>query len=915
MAHYDFYNFGTATCAIDKEQESAKQEPWLKQLIVNYYTGKYDEYQPFTKYFKNNLLKNTGTDFKSAAKWASRNAGFNLYLGYNANFNNLYKESEQDLNTYFNDYCKSKHKASWVQIYSWKITVNSFTQALYCYLFKHHYSLVQNYSYTEEFDKTNKTINVTFKDNDSTQITIELETEDLETKTFIQHKKVFAGESNTPKWVTEEVTYTSILRYYNDVFNYYEIRKDSNNDFEPSSNTAIYITYAYGEDSSDGTTTYYDSICYNADLSNPALEEAIKKQLYVYSNTPIEPFPCLPIKQYLFYIPEGSEIFNLCAKYIKKAVNNKTAYKQIYDACKNNDDARVHNTYLLTGVPLNGKTNLHKKYLFTFFDFIYNKWLASRGLTHSDIRDEWYNDGKSNHLYDLNGYISYYGNNSFFGMNGVVMRGIAWHGIWKRTVEGIAKAGIKVGQYAVEPIVYEGSASPNVRYVQEDPDYINNNPSSGNPLGPQVYAAVKADTPGVSIRYQETDSHYVEILIFGLIMVNPVGHYGVGINIDMLLYNYSIYCNNLGSLTVKPDLESIVGTKQVWVPGNGSTPTYGPPPSTDEQNGYYKEYNIYAMRIDTVALGLKQAELAEGSIYIGVQNVYMNYVVNIQTGHKTEIKIEGSTDDSGFIIPLDMATLEAFSTIGRNDLLPACLYAVSEYYQWDRVHYKRWKKVVLQILQIVVIIVTVVLCAFGQVYSAPIGLGISAGLQILINIIIKIAIAVIIKIVMRALGRMLFGDSIFGAIFEAIGTIVCQYYLGAYDGVSPLAAAGMVVGTFASSLSYYYGKKTLALQAQLATIAIQNTQVLTEYKVKSEILNQRLLALSNPNSNFIVGSYIDYVVTNPSQPICNGLVTIGKYNNTLISYQDEFSRIALDDMIDLSPYTSTEPSLINVNGE
>ena len=394
--------------------------------------------------------------------------------------------------------------------------------------------------------------------------------------------------------------------------------------------------------------------------------------------------------------------------------------------------------------------------------------------------------------------------------------------------------------------------------------------------------------------------------MFGLIYINPVGYFGSGIDPRGILHNYSLSCQNIGARDDAVNTEDIVyydeeiETNDHGFQGIEQVPVYG---------ALYDPLQGHSSKL--VGL-LKQCA---GSVYVGIQNIYHNLVCNVQLGHKFEIKMQSADDESGFIIPFDLVNMRRMGIFKLNDLMRSGLYVVSEYFKWDRKHYKRWKKFVGYILGAIIIIVAIIVAIYcppagasiGSVGSALMGGAIGGVLATIVITICKLVIALAIAIVVKVIARAVFGDSFIGKVFQVIATVVAMYYCGCI-GNNTLSITGSTVSTASNVYIDSEKEKINKLKAEQLQIEYKGIQAKTKYTSQMDLLAKKMLAMSNPNSNFNVNVFINGLLLNSSKPCIDGIVPISTWNDTLTDWSSSFYDAYINDPLNMDQYLQLQLS-------
>ena len=902
MAHYDFYNFGTSVCSVADANQ--KQFKWFPDLITNYMVG-YNT-KEWNQYFQDSLLDNSATKLKAAIRWTYRSQLGSL-LGFRYNLNSLYEGSKLSVETPLLEYLHSIHpEAESLSVQNWDITVFDLAWSVKCYLYKNYNSLFSSYSYSVTFDMNTGIGKVIFKDPDATEVKIEANKSVLTKQSYTYYVynqstwwKHFTHSEDAFK--KQVIYYDSLYSMQTDVFRMDYVRSTQYANFEAASSTVIYVTYSYTVKTDTGTVIKYGALVHPVNQDTPEkLKEVIINDARINASSTVVPAPCLPLKNYGSFINSNSQIAKLSSKYLYKAFNSKKIYSDLLDAVKRSGNGDVvKHQYVLTGVSLSHPSPAAKRYWFTFANFIYEKWRDARGYSDGDIYDYW--AGYSNYLYRLYGYLTWYDSSN------IMQRGMAWTGIWKHQVEGIAFTGAKVGDYYIAPSTNAGTPCPT-------PHTMYRRVSHGGEETTESYkVAVYSRCSGVSFRYQNTDKTYIEIIMFGLIYINPVGYFGSGVDPRGILHNYSLSCQNIGSRY------DVVNTGDIVYHVKEKVEIKDETSSRPHSHSELVKVPVYGALYDPIQgessklMGLL-AQCA-GSVYVGIQNIYHNLVCNVQLGHKFEIKTQSADDESGFIIPFDLINMHRMGIFKLNDLMRSGLYVVSEYFKWDRKHYKKWKKFVGYILGAIIIIVAIVVSIYcppagasiGSVGSGLIGGAIGGIVAAVVIAICKLVIALAIAIVIKVISKAIFGDSFIGKVFQVIATVVAMYYCGCI-GNNTLSITGSTISTASNVYIDSEKEKLNKLKAEQLQIEYKDIQAKTKYTSQMDLISKKMLAMSNPNSNFNVNVFINGLLLNSSKPCIDGIVPISTWNDTLTDWSSSFYDAYINDPLNMDQYLQLQLS-------
>lgn len=904
MAHYDFYNFGTSVCSVADANQ--KQFKWFPDLITNYMVG-YNT-KEWNQYFQDSLLDNSATKLRNAIRWTYRSKLGSL-LGFRYNLNSLYEGSKLSVETPLLEYLHSIHpEAESLSVQNWDITVFDLAWSVKCYLYKNYNSLFSSYTYSVTFNKDTGMGTVIFNNPDATEVKIEANKTILTKKSYThyvynlnywwEHFHNHNHNAQTFKQVT--IYYDSLYSMQTDVFRMDYVKDHQYAYFETASSTVIYATYSYTVKTDNGIKTRYGALVHPVDQDTPEkLKEVIINDARINASSAVVPAPCLPLKNYGDFINGNSQVAKLSAKYLYKAFNSKKIYSDLLNAVKNGSSFDVKHQYILTGVSLSHPSPAAKKYWFIFANFIYEKWRDARGYSDADIYDHW--SGYYNYLYRLYGYLTWYDSSN------TVQRGMAWTGIWKHQAEGVAFSGAKVGDYYIAPSYDRGTPCPTSTTITYEES------NGGQETTTSYRAAIYSRCTGVSFRYQNTDKTYIEIIMFGLIYINPVGYFGSGVDPRGILHKYSLSCQYIGARYDAVDTGDIVYYDEEIVDRDQDTrSSFHDRPEIVKIPVYGALYDPIQGESSKLIGLLKQCA---GSVYVGIQNIYHNLVCNVQLGHKFEIKLQSADDESGFIIPFDLVNMRRMGIFKLNDLMRSGLYVVSEYFKWDRKHFKRWKKFVGYILGAIIIIVAIVVSIYcppagasiGSVGSGLIGGAIGGIVAAVVVAICKLVIALAIAIVVKVISKAIFGDSFIGKVFQVVATVVAMYYCGCIDG-NALSITGSTISTASNVYIDSEKEKINKLKAEQLQIEYKGIQAKTKYTSQMDLISKKMLAMSNPNSSFNVNVFINGLLLNSSKPCIDGIVPISTWNDTLTNWSSSFYDAYINDPLDMDQYLQLQLS-------
>lgn len=922
MAHYDVFAFATAVTGID--MSTHQYTSWTGTMATNWVALSDETY--FSDYFHIALFQGMSFRLKTGVRWAV-NSGYANAIGFSADTSNAYAGSKLDIGKAIQSYLNNLTGSPKAVIHNYQVTTNSLQVALDGYLFGAYHELYSSNTYTQHFDEDTGVITVTFSNKEKLTLktTKQVLTQGrfaylLDNPKYKYNEKT--GESNgKDKYKLEYYVYDKIALYtlttyptkenedgeqvpdtdaeplgvFNYAYNlgagvktpdgYKQIQTNS-----PASITVLNINYSVADDKDNIT---YRNISYPLNGSNEDLDNIVtvwaKSQL-AFNMIPV---PWVPFKQGLYYIDKNSVTYTKCCQYVKRLFG-KPLYPDLY---KNVSDTpnqiEMANAYMMFGVNLNTKTQAGKKYLYILFKNIYQHFLTARGLTSEDIVNQWYTAKgeptwyapygsifKSNKLFQLNGYISWYTN------NGTTARGIVWVGMVSLSKKGVAQAGAKKGQYFVIP-----SGTEDAPTILED-EVV---PGEKDTI-PHKYSAT---CPGVAFRYQDTNETYQEILVLGLALYNPVGHYGIGNTLSTIEATLVNTANSFNYAMQHPKALKETNT------------SYG----TDKIIEYQHYFN--PMVIQEMAAGGYLYDNA-GSVYFGHSNVYQNLVLNFQTVNNVSIEYQAeiADDDSGFIIPFDLTMMQNFPMSDLNDLITRGTFLVSESYHFEQPHYKGWKKWIAVVVWIVVIIIFIVvtICSVGTgsgpyansvfpAVAAFVGGGVVGAI---VTAALKLVVAVVIAMVVKAIAKAVFGNTFIGQVFQIIITVVVCYYTGMFNGMEAWQAGAKIAASAMGQIANYFNEQTQALTAK--TNAFNSMAEINHdyYNKKMKDLSSMYQDLYGQTSNIDIKNLVQTITSRQTNPIYDGIVNGSKWNNTLLSYTDDSTEILTSELLNLNKYIDTD---------
>ena len=166
---------------------------------------------------------------------------------------------------------------------------------------------------------------------------------------------------------------------------------------------------------------------------------------------------------------------------------------------------------------------------------------------------------------------------------------------------------------------------------------------------------------------------------------------------------------------------------------------------------------------------------------------------------------------------------------------------------------------------------------------------------------IKALVVAVIVAVAKYIVRKIFGNTFIGMIFQVVLTVVAMYYTGCLDG-STLSNIGSTVSIASNAYIDREKEKIKKLKAEQLQIGYKETQAKTKYTSQMDLLAKKMLAMSNPNSNFNVNTFINGLLLNSSKPCIDGIVPISTWNDTLTSWSSSFYEAYINDPLNMDQY-------------
>ena len=97
-------------------------------------------------------------------------------------------------------------------------------------------------------------------------------------------------------------------------------------------------------------------------------------------------------------------------------------------------------------------------------------------------------------------------------------------------------------------------------------------------------------------------------------------------------------------------------------------------------------------------------------------------------------------------------------------------------------------------------------------------------------------------------------------------------------------------------------EKANKLKTEQLQIEYKGIQAKTKYTSQMDLLAKKMLAMSNPNSNFNVNVFINGLLLNSSKPCTDGIVPISTWNDTLTDWSSLFYDAYINDPLNMDQY-------------
>ena len=134
-----------------------------------------------------------------------------------------------------------------------------------------------------------------------------------------------------------------------------------------------------------------------------------------------------------------------------------------------------------------------------------------------------------------------------------------------------------------------------------------------------------------------------------------------------------------------------------------------------------------------------------------------------------------------------------------------------------------------------------------------------------------------------------------------------MYYCGCI-GDNALSITGSTIQIASDTYIDSEKEKANKLKAEQLQIEYKDIQAKTKYTSQMDLLAKKMLAMSNPNSNFNVNVFINGLLLNSSKPCIDGIVPISTWNDTLTSWSSSFYDAYINDPLNMDQYLQLQLS-------
>ena len=134
-----------------------------------------------------------------------------------------------------------------------------------------------------------------------------------------------------------------------------------------------------------------------------------------------------------------------------------------------------------------------------------------------------------------------------------------------------------------------------------------------------------------------------------------------------------------------------------------------------------------------------------------------------------------------------------------------------------------------------------------------------------------------------------------------------MYYCGCIGG-NALSITGSTISTASNVYIDSEKEKLNKLKTEQLQIEYKGIQAKTKYTNQMDLISKKMLAMSNPNSNFNVNVFINGLLLNSSKPCIDGIVPISTWNDTLTDWSSSFYDAYINDPLDMNQYLQLQLS-------
>ena len=134
-----------------------------------------------------------------------------------------------------------------------------------------------------------------------------------------------------------------------------------------------------------------------------------------------------------------------------------------------------------------------------------------------------------------------------------------------------------------------------------------------------------------------------------------------------------------------------------------------------------------------------------------------------------------------------------------------------------------------------------------------------------------------------------------------------MYYCGCLNG-NALSTTSSTVQIASDAYMDREKDKVNKLKAEQLQIEYKDIQAKTKYTSQMDLIAKKMLAMSNPNSNFNVNVFINGLLLNSSKPCIDGIVPISTWNDSLTSWSSSFYDAYINDPLNMDQYLQLQLS-------